>query len=115
LRNFEGVNTSYPEPGNYVPGRTEDYFKGIYSDYEKYQSNVGIDALMNDSKFNLISEELNRLNRRKKYQEDTSHSSLKDKSGKREELKEKPPKGKGRFIGSCRMDRGPLGLWQHLR
>lgn len=44
---------------------------------------------MNDSKFNLIPEELNRLNRRKKYQEDLSHSSLKDKREKRDELKEK--------------------------
>jgi lysine 2,3-aminomutase len=89
LRNFEGVITSYPEPENYVPGRAEDYFKGIYSDYEKYQSNVGIAAVMNDSKFNLIPEDVNRINRRKKYQEDQTHSSLKDKRGKRDELKEK--------------------------
>jgi lysine 2,3-aminomutase len=89
LRNFEGVITSYPEPENYVPGRAEDYFKGIYQDYEKYQSNVGIAAVMNDSKFNLIPEDVNRINRRKKYQEDQSHSSLKDKREKRDELKEK--------------------------
>jgi lysine 2,3-aminomutase len=89
LRNFEGVITSYPEPENYVPGRADDYFKGIYNDHEKYKSNVGIAAVMNDSKFNLIPEDLNRLNRRQKYQEDQSHSSLKDKREKRDELKEK--------------------------
>jgi lysine 2,3-aminomutase len=89
LRNFEGVITSYPEPENYVPGRADDYFKGIYSDHDKYKSNVGIAAVMNDSKFNLIPEDLNRLNRRQKYHEDQSHSSLKDKREKRDELKEK--------------------------
>jgi lysine 2,3-aminomutase len=89
LRNFEGVITSYPEPENYVPGRADDYFKGVYNDYEKYKSNVGLAAVMNDSKFNLIPEDLNRLNRRQKYQEDQSHSSLKDKREKRDELKEK--------------------------
>jgi lysine 2,3-aminomutase len=64
LLNFEGVITSYPEPQNYVPGTAEDYFKGVYPDYEKYQSNVGISAVMNDSKFNLIPEDLQRLDRR---------------------------------------------------
>jgi lysine 2,3-aminomutase len=44
---------------------------------------------MNDSKFNLVPEDLNRLNRRQKYLEDQSHSSLKDKREKRDELKEK--------------------------
>lgn len=87
LRNFEGVITSYPEPENYVPGRADDYFNGIYNDYDKYKSNVA--AVMNESKFNLIPEDLNRLNRRKKYQEDSTHSSLKDKREKRDELKEK--------------------------
>jgi lysine 2,3-aminomutase len=89
LRNFEGVIPSYPEPENYVPGSADDYFKGIYSDHEKYKSNVGIAVVMNDSKFNLIPEDLNRLNRRQKYQEDQSHSSIKDKREKRDELKEK--------------------------
>ncbi len=89
LRNFERVITSYPEPENYVPGRADDYFNGIYNDYDKYKSNVGIAAVMNESKFNLIPEDLNRLNRRKKYQEDSTHSSLKDKREKRDELKEK--------------------------
>jgi lysine 2,3-aminomutase len=89
LRNFEGVITSYPEPENYVPGRAEDYFKAVYPDYEKYRSNVGIAAVMNDSKFNLIPEDLQRLNRRNKYHEDPTHSSLKDKREKRDELKEK--------------------------
>jgi lysine 2,3-aminomutase len=89
LRNFEGVITSYPEPENYVPGRAEDYFKGVYPDYEKYKSNVGIAAVMNDYKFNLIPEDLQRLDRRHKYQEDPSHVSLKDKREKRDELKER--------------------------
>jgi lysine 2,3-aminomutase len=89
LRNFEGVITSYPEPENYVPVRADDYFKGIYHDYEKYKSTVGIAAVMNGSKLNLIPEDLNRLDRRKKYQEDPSHSSLKDNREKRDELKEK--------------------------
>lgn len=89
LRNFEGVITSYPEPQNYIPGRAEDYFKSVYSDYEKYKSEVGISALMNDRKFNLVPEDLQRLDRREKYQEDQNHSSLKDKRQKRDELKEK--------------------------
>jgi lysine 2,3-aminomutase len=89
LRNFEGVITSYPEPQNYLPGKAEDYFKSVYPDYEKYKSNVGISAVMNDSKFNLVPDDLNRLDRRQKYQEDPAHSSLKDKRDKRDELKEK--------------------------
>jgi lysine 2,3-aminomutase len=89
LRNFEGVITSYPEPQNYIPGKAEDYFKSVYPEYEKYKSNVGISAVMNDSKFNLVPEDLNRLDRRKKYQENPTHSSLKDKRGKRDKLKEK--------------------------
>ena len=89
LRNFEGVITSYPEPENYVPGKAEDYFKGIYPDYEKYQSNVGIAAVMNDRQFNLIPENLQRLDRRHKYEEDPAHTSLKDKREKRDELKNK--------------------------
>ncbi|AGK54502.1 L-lysine 2,3-aminomutase [Bacillus sp. 1NLA3E] len=100
LRNFEGVITSYPEPQNYVPGTAEAYFKGIYPDYEKYQSNVGISAIMNDSKFNLIPEDLHRLDRRQKYQKDPQHSSLKDKRGKRDELKEKKYKAQQKSINS---------------
>jgi lysine 2,3-aminomutase len=76
LRNFEGVITSYPDTQNYVPGRAEDYFKSVYSEYEKYKSDVGISALMNDSKFNLVQENLQWLDRREKYQEDQNHSSL---------------------------------------
>jgi hypothetical protein len=56
----------------------EDYFKDVYPDYEKYQSNIGISAVMNDKKFNLVPEDLQRLDRRQKYQEDTNHSSLKE-------------------------------------
>ena len=89
LRNFEGVITSYPEPENYVPGRAEDYFKKVYPDYEKKKSNVGIAALMNDSKFNLVPDDLQRLDRRKKYETEPGHSSLKDKREKRDQLKER--------------------------
>lgn len=76
LRNFEGVITSYPEPQNYVAGRAEDYFKSVYPEFEKHKSNVGISAVMNDSKFNFVPEGLNRLDRRSNYQEDPTHSSL---------------------------------------
>ncbi len=86
LRNFEGVITSYPEPQNYKPGTAEGYFIGVYPDYEKYQSNVGISAVINDSKFNLVPENLKRLDRRQKYQQDPQHSSLKDKREKRDQL-----------------------------
>lgn len=89
LRNFEGVITSYPEPENYVSGRAEGYFSQVYPDYEKYKSNVGIAGVMNDQKFNLVPEGLKRLDRREKYQEDPTHSSLKDKRDKRDEMKEK--------------------------
>lgn len=89
LRNFEGVITSYPEPENYVQGKAEEYFKEVYPEYEKYKSNVGISAVMNESKFNLIPKDLQRLDRRHKYQKDPKHSSLKDKREKRDELKEK--------------------------
>ncbi|AGK54508.1 L-lysine 2,3-aminomutase [Bacillus sp. 1NLA3E] len=98
LRNFEGVITSYPEPQNYIPGTAEGYFKGVYPDYEEYQSNIGISAIMNDSKFNLIPEDLHRLDRRQKYQKDPQHSSLKDKREKRDELKEKKFKAQQKSI-----------------
>ncbi|PLS17040.1 lysine 2,3-aminomutase [Bacillus sp. M6-12] len=89
LRNFEGVITSYPEPENYIAGRAEDYFKEVYPDYENKKSNTGIAAVMNESKFNLIPENLQRLDRRHKYQEDPEHTSLKAKREKRDEMKEK--------------------------
>lgn len=56
---------------------------------EDKRSNIGIAALMNDSQFNLVPEGLNRLNRRKDYETNPEHSSLKDKRDKRDELKEK--------------------------
>jgi lysine 2,3-aminomutase len=67
LRNFEGVIISYPEPQNYVACKAEDYFKSVYPEYAKYKSYVGISAVMNDSKFNLVPKVLKRLNRRQKY------------------------------------------------
>jgi lysine 2,3-aminomutase len=88
LRNF-GVITTYPEPQNYVAGRAEDYFKKIYSDFEDKKSLVGIAGLMNDVKPNLVPEGLNRLERKKEYETNPEHTSLKDKLGKRDQLKEK--------------------------
>jgi lysine 2,3-aminomutase len=89
LRNFEGVITSYPEPENYIPGKAEDYYKEIYPDMDEKKSRDGIAGIMNDYQFNLVPEGLTRLNRRKEYNEDPAHASLKDKRGKRDELKEK--------------------------
>lgn len=89
LRNFEGVITTYPEPENYVPGRAEDYFKEVYPDMEEKRSNIGIASLMNESQFNLVPEGLTRLNRRQQYNQNPAHQTLKDKRGKRDELKEK--------------------------
>ncbi len=77
LRNFEGVITSYPEPENYVPGRAEDYFKEIYPDMERKRSITGIAGIMNDQHFNLVPEGLARLNRRKEYDQDPTHSTIK--------------------------------------
>ncbi|WP_078596836.1 lysine 2,3-aminomutase [Evansella clarkii] len=87
LRNFEGVITSYPEPQNYVPGRANDYF---YSYYEKKeQKRVGVSALMNDEKFNLVPEGLNRLDRRKQYEASENHQTLKQLREKRDQMKER--------------------------
>ena len=89
LRNFEGVITTYPEPENYVPGRAEDYFKKIYPDMEEKRSTTGIASLLTDSQFNLVPEGLARLDRRKQYQQNPEHQTLKNKREKRDELKEK--------------------------
>ncbi|MDQ0255200.1 lysine 2,3-aminomutase [Evansella vedderi] len=87
LRNFEGVITSYPEPQNYTPGTAEDYF---YSYYEKKQKKrVGISALMNDDESHLVPEGLKRLDRRKSYEQDISHQSLKNQREKRDKMKER--------------------------
>lgn len=72
-----------------MAGRAEDYFKQIYSDFEDKKSLVGIAGLMNDVKSNLVPEGLNRLERRKEYETNPEHTSLKDKRGKRDQLKEK--------------------------
>lgn len=89
LRNFEGVITSYPEPENYVHGRAEKYFQEVYPDMEEKRSITGIAGIMNDQHFNLVPEGLSRLNRRKDYYQDPAHTTLKDKRGKRDELKDK--------------------------
>jgi lysine 2,3-aminomutase len=89
LRNFEGLITTYPEPENYVPGRAEEYFKLIYPGMEEKRSKTGIASLIYDHQFNLIPEGLSRLNRRKEYQENPDHHTLKDKRKVRDELKEK--------------------------
>ncbi|WP_134702465.1 lysine 2,3-aminomutase [Ammoniphilus sp. YIM 78166] len=85
LRNFEGVITSYPEPKNYVPGKADAYFNKIYA-IDQPKSTVGIAALMNDEKFNLVPEGLRRMNKRENYQAAGS-SSLKDRRAKRDEMK----------------------------
>lgn len=87
LRNFEGVITSYPEPQNYIPGTAENYFYSYYQ--KKEDKRIGVSALMNDEKFNLVPEDLKRLDRRKKYEDDTSHQSLKNMRGKRDLMKER--------------------------
>ena len=81
--------TSYPEPENYKPGTAEGYFKEVYPDMEEKRSNIGIAGIMNDQHFNLVPEGLTRLNRRKEYNQNPNHSTLKDKRSKRDELKEK--------------------------
>jgi len=88
LRNFEGVITTYPEPENYVPGRADAYFSEHYESLENKKSKVGIAGLLGDG-FNLVPEGISRLTRRKKYTEDPTHSTLKDKREKRDQLKEK--------------------------
>ncbi|MEW9671243.1 lysine 2,3-aminomutase [Ammoniphilus sp. 3BR4] len=92
LRNFEGVITSYPEPKNYVPGKADAYFNKIYG-IEEPKPSVGIAALMNDEKFNLVPEGLRRMNKRQNYQAE-GHSSLKDRREKRDEMKIKMLKSK---------------------
>ncbi|TYR81193.1 hypothetical protein FZC66_04840 [Priestia megaterium] len=89
LRNFEGVITTYPEPENYVPGRADDYFASIYPNASQKDSVIGIAGLMNDTQSNLIPEGLGRVSRRRKYEANVNHTSLKDKREKRDELKEK--------------------------
>ncbi|OIJ13001.1 lysine 2,3-aminomutase [Anaerobacillus arseniciselenatis] len=87
LRNFEGVITSYPEPKDYVAGQADDYFNEVYG--KKEEKSVGVSALLNDEKFNLIPEGLRRLEKRNNYQSDESHSSLKNQRAKRDQMKEK--------------------------
>ena len=53
------------------------------------QSRVGIAGLMCDQQFNLVPDGLTRLHRRKEYQQNPEHQTLKDKREKRDELKEK--------------------------
>ncbi|MBD1379049.1 hypothetical protein IC621_02295 [Bacillus sp. IB182487] len=89
LRNFEGVITSYPEPENYVAGKADDYFNEIYEDADGKASTIGISGLYTDSHFNLVPEGISRISKRKNYEVDPAHTSLKDKREKRDELKEK--------------------------
>ncbi|TVX99018.1 lysine 2,3-aminomutase [Paenibacillus cremeus] len=88
LRNYEGVIVGYPEPKNYVPGRADEYFNEIYG-IEKQPESTGVIALMKDERFNLVPENLRRMGRRKIYQESAEHASLKDRRGKRDEMKQK--------------------------
>ena len=89
LRNFEGVITYYPEPKDYVAGTAEDYFKTIFPNLDDKQSNAGIAGIINEQQFNIIPEGLQRIQRRKDYESDPSHQSLKDLREKRDEMKER--------------------------
>ncbi|WP_096434952.1 lysine 2,3-aminomutase [Alteribacter populi] len=87
LRNFEGVIATYPEPKNYTPGTAEDYF---YQHYEKKEEiKTGVSALLSEDKEALTPEGLNRLDRRKNYQSDSSHRTLKDQREKRDQMIER--------------------------
>ena len=87
LRNFEGVITTYPEPESYTPGLADEYFRGVYGMEE--QKETGISGLLHDERLNLVPNHLPRLDKRKKYESDPEHASLKDKRDKRDLLKEK--------------------------
>lgn len=76
LRNFEGVITTYPEPESYIPGRAEGYFKEIYQTTKNVQILVSA-GLMSDKKFNLVPDDLQRMNRRKDYEDNETHATLK--------------------------------------
>jgi lysine 2,3-aminomutase len=89
LRNFEGVITTYPEPENYTPGLADDYFNEVYPDSASKKSLSGIAGLYEDAQFNLIPEGIGRINRRKTFETNPAHSTLKDKREKRDELKDK--------------------------
>ncbi|MBA2875417.1 L-lysine 2,3-aminomutase [Anoxybacillus caldiproteolyticus] len=89
LRNYEGVIASYPEPTGYVPNRAEAYFKEIFPNLDDKRSTTGIAAIINETKFSIIPEKLERIERRKIYEADPNHKSLKDLREKRDELKEK--------------------------
>lgn len=88
LRNFEGVITSYPEPKNYISGQADGYFQEKLGEYSP-QKSMGVAALMRDDLFTLTPEGLQRMEKRKKYEEDLEHHSLKDLREKRDLLKAK--------------------------
>ena len=102
LRNFEGVITSYPEPEGYVSGRADEYFKQTYpAVYEDYNS-TGILSVIDDTKFNITPDGLERYTKRTAYQQNPEHSTLKNKRDKRDELKEK--KFKAQQLKSAKTD-----------
>ncbi|TMW73509.1 lysine 2,3-aminomutase [Alteribacter natronophilus] len=86
LRNFEGVITTYPEPKNYKPDTAEEYF---FQHYNKPGKRTGVSALMNDDQSAIVPEGLERLNRRKSYEEKGDHRTLKDQREKRDQMKER--------------------------
>ncbi|OIJ15743.1 lysine 2,3-aminomutase [Anaerobacillus arseniciselenatis] len=93
LRNFEGVITSYPEPNNYESGTADEYFNEYYNIQEE-ETTTGVHALMKEQKSTLVPNGTQRINKRKNYETDNSHASLKDKRQKRDLLKEKKWKSK---------------------
>ncbi|WP_019241859.1 MULTISPECIES: lysine 2,3-aminomutase [Bacillus] len=87
LRNFEGVITTYPEPESYTSGLADEYFESIYGTQQKKET--GISGLLQDEQLNLVPSNMPRINKRKQYEVNPEHASLKDKRAKRDELKEK--------------------------
>jgi lysine 2,3-aminomutase len=64
----------------------DDYFKEVYENVDQMKSVAGIAGLLNDEQFNLVPEGINRLKRRKEYNQNPDQSSLKDKREKRDEV-----------------------------
>ncbi len=65
----------------------KDTLKRFIRTTKKKRSDVGIAGLMSDKKFNLVPDDLQRMNRRKDYEDNDTHASLKDKRDKRDQLK----------------------------
>ena len=76
-----------PEPENYTPGLADEYFESIYGPQEKKET--GISGLLHDEHLNLVPSNIPRIKKRKQYEANPDHASLKNKRDKRDQLKEK--------------------------